>query len=684
MDAMQVPVHRYTVRVFTGRLEYASTFNNVYIKLVGEQGLSSTRTLLKGDDRFPRGSKSSFSVAVHGTPGLMADDPLGDLILVELDKQPLRLFPVDSWFVEKVEVTSPMGRIFTFPMYHWIDDVKVHFFREGKAVKVFEELNILAKESRRMELQDRQREYCWHTYAEGIPHCIKADKPEHLPDEVRFAFTKATEFEWNSKQGLCEMKLSHLDKNGKPWTDFDSIERVFSCHATASSEYVRAHWKEDAFFGYQFLNGINPILIQRCSSLPSNLPLTEEMVRLEGGATLTDEMQRGNIFLCDYKILDGVKPNVVNSKEQYLAAPLVLFHNTPENELKPIAIQLKQTPSSDNPIFFPSDPEYDWILAKTYVRSADFNYHELNVHLLRTHLLAEAFSMSLLRNVPRVHPLYKLLVPHTRYTLQINLLARNLLISELGVLTRFAAAGWEGMMTILQRSLAAVTYRSLCIHDNIQERGMESVPNYYYRDDGLQLWDIIHRFVAGVINHYYKLDTDIQQDTELQAYIQDIFEHGFLSKTESGIPQSFNTVGELVKFVTMVIFTSSAQHSAVNSGQISFGNWMPNFPSTLQLPPPTVKGNVTENTLLMILPDVNATVNILATLKLLSTQSTVDFVAIGQYPQELFTEDYCRFLIEKFQKELADLDAVIDMRNAKLKFPYTSMGPKFMENSVSL
>ena len=34
------------------------------------------------------------------------------------------------------------------------------------------------------------------------------------------------------------------------------------------------------------------------------------------------------------------------------------------------------------------------------------------------------------------------------------------------------------------------------------------------------------------------------------------------------MPQSFNTVEQVVKFVTMVIFTTSAQHAAVNSGQV--------------------------------------------------------------------------------------------------------------------
>lgn len=112
-----------------------------------------------------------------------------------------------------------------------------------------------------------------------------------------------------------------------------------------------------------------------------------------------------------------------------------------------------------------------------------------------------------------------------------------------------------------------------------------------------QYFFLICRLVKEILGFYYKSDAEVCQDSELQTWIQDIFEHGlsqecrgvfkdtlmfcshkirvlfyshhscFLIKL-TGIPQNFRTVDELVKFVTMVIFTSSGQHSAVNSGQV--------------------------------------------------------------------------------------------------------------------
>uniref|UniRef100_A0A674P1B9 Arachidonate epidermal lipoxygenase 3 n=1 Tax=Takifugu rubripes TaxID=31033 RepID=A0A674P1B9_TAKRU len=615
----------YDVTVSTADIVAATTFNNVFIKLVGEDGESERKWLIN----FKGAAVSKFTV--H------CSESIGKLVLIELDKQGLLIFPEDSWFPSKVEVKSPEGDVYVFPIYRWIDDNQVHRFREGTALRVFEDTHLLGRHSRERELKEREEDY-----------------------------------------RLTELQLKGLDDCEENWPDIDSIDRVFCCKKTDISEYVQDHWKEDSFFGYQFLNAVNPTMIRRCSALPGNLPVTDEMVFSGGQFRLEEEMQKGNIFLCDYKSLDGIKANTINGKQQYLMAPLVLLHKTPDDKLMPIAIQLKQIPAGDNPIFFPSDSEYDWLTAKIFVRSAEFSEHQLNAHLLRTHLLAEVFAVSLLRNVPMVHPLYKLLIPHTRYTLQINYLARRRLIAETGVFTEFSATGGEGMITFLKKSLSSVTYSSLCLPDNISERGLESVPNFYYRDDGLRLWSIINRFVQGVLSFYYKNDLEVKQDSELQKWIQDIYEHGFLSQKDTG-----ELKAAVVRFVTMVVFTCSAQHSAVNGGQYDYGGWMPNNPITLQLPPPTTKGTTSEATMLKTLPDVNATVQGMATMWLLSKRST-DFVSLGQYPEEHFSEEIPFTFIKDFQAELRQLSAEIEARNVDLEIPYTYMDPGDIENSVAI
>ncbi|XP_016534714.1 arachidonate 15-lipoxygenase B-like [Poecilia formosa] len=185
----------YEVTVYTANRTAATTFNNVFIKLVGTNGESERKRLwsLRGPSAFVRGAVASFTVS---SPTF-----LGKLVLVELDKQPLLLFPEDSWFPAKVEVKSPDGDIYNFPVYRWISDSKVHRFREGTALKGFEDSHHLGRYSREQELKQRQKDYCWDVYVEGIPHCIKTDGPSSLPPEVRFSFTKQTEFIFTTSTG---------------------------------------------------------------------------------------------------------------------------------------------------------------------------------------------------------------------------------------------------------------------------------------------------------------------------------------------------------------------------------------------------------------------------------------------------------------------------------------------------
>lgn len=58
------------------------------------------------------------------------------------------------------------------------------------------------------------------------------------------------------------------------------------------------------------------------------------------------------------------------SKGAYCTAPLCLLYVNAVGQLKPIAIQLSQTPGDNSPIFLPTDRQPDWIAAKMYYLSS--------------------------------------------------------------------------------------------------------------------------------------------------------------------------------------------------------------------------------------------------------------------------------------------------------------------------
>ncbi|CAF98699.1 unnamed protein product, partial [Tetraodon nigroviridis] len=427
-------------------------------------------------------------------------------------------------------------------------------------------------------------------------------------------------------------------------------------------EYVMQHWKEDFMFGYQFLNGCNPVVIEKCTRLPDKFPVTDEMVSvsLERGLTLEEEIQAGNIYIVDYELLDGIKPNSTDPcTQQYIAAPICLLYKNLENKIMPIAIQvsysvvkevyvfsilifllltsfqLKQIPGEDNPIFLPTDAEYDWLLAKIWVRSADFQHHQTVTHLLRTHLMSEMFAIAMFRQLPAVHPAFKLLIPHVRYTIAINTKAREQLICECGIFDKLSepasshwvtpnqvlikdiqqlyffthkanATGGGGHVQLVQKGVKSLKFRSLCFPDSIKARGVhrkEDLPTYFYRDDGYKVWEVTKSFVSEVVHLYYKDDDAVKEDEEIQAFVKDVRNFGTQNFEFCEFPKSLKTLGELTEYLTIVVFTASAQHAAVNFGQYDWCSWIPNAPSTMRQPPPNQKGLADVNLIVDSLPD---------------------------------------------------------------------------------
>nr|XP_025140741.1 arachidonate 5-lipoxygenase isoform X5 [Bubalus bubalis] len=613
----------YTVTVATGSQWFAGTDDYIYLSLVGSAGCSEKHLLDKPFyNDFERGAVDSYDVTV--------DEELGDIQLIKIEKR--KYWFHDDWYLKYITVKTPCGDYIEFPCYRWISGEGEIVLRDGQAKLACDDQIHILKQHRRKELETRQKQYRWMEWNPGFPLSIDAKCHKDLPRDIQFDSEKGVDFVLNYSKAMENLfinRFMHMFQSS--WSDFADFEKIFVRISNTISERVMNHWQEDLMFGYQFLNGCNPVMIQRCLKLPDNLPVTTEMVEcsLERQLTLEQEIEQGNIFIVDFKLLDGIDANKTDPCTlQFLAAPICLLYKNLANKIVPIAIQLNQVPGEENPIFLPSDAKYDWLLAKIWVRSSDFHVHQTITHLLRTHLVSEVFGIAMYRQLPAVHPIFKA----------------------------------------------------------IKARGMdnaEDIPYYFYRDDGLLVWEAIKTFVAEVVDIYYESDQVVEEDQELQDFVKDVYMYGMRGKKASGFPKSIKTKEKLCEYLTVVIFTASAQHAAVNFGQYDWCSWIPNAPPTMRAPPPTAKGVVTIEQIVETLPDRGRSCWHLGAVWALS-QFQDNELFLGMYPEEHFIEKPVKEAMARFRKNLDSIVSVIAERNKNKKLPYYYLSPDRIPNSVAI
>ncbi|KAM5237173.1 polyunsaturated fatty acid 5-lipoxygenase isoform 2-T2 [Ctenodactylus gundi] len=642
----------YTVTVATGSQWFAGTDDYVYLTLVGSAGCSEKHLLDKAFyNDFERGAVDSYDITV--------DEELGVIQLIRIEKRKYWLH--DDWFLKYVTLKTPHGDYIEFPCYRWISGDGEITLRDGRAKLARDDHIHVLKQHRCQELETRQKQYRWMEWNPGFPLSIDAKCHRDLPRDIQFDSEKGVDFVLNyskAMENLLVNRFMHMFQSS--WHDFADFEKIFVKISNTISERVMNHWQEDLMFGYQFLNGCNPVLIRRCTALPAKLPVTTDMVEcsLERQLSLQQEVEQGNVFIVDYELLDGIDANKTDPcTHQFLAAPICLLYKNRASKIVPIAIQLNQTPGDESPIFLPSDAKYDWLLAKIWVRSSDFHVHQTITHLLRTHLVSEVFGIAMYRQLPAVHPIFKLLVPHVRFTIAINTKAREQLICEYGLFDKA-----------------------------IRARGMDStadIPCYFYRDDGLLVWEAILTFVAEVVDIYYESDLVVEEDPELQAFVKDVYVYGMRGRKASGFPKSVRSREKLSEYLTVIIFTASAQHAAVNFGQYDWCSWIPNAPPTMRAPPPTAKGVVTIEQIVETLPDRGRSCWHLGAVWALS-QFQENELFLGTYPEEHFTEKPVKAAMARFRQRLEAIVSVIAERNKNKKLPYYYLSPDRIPNSVAI
>uniref|UniRef100_A0A4X2K148 Arachidonate 15-lipoxygenase n=1 Tax=Vombatus ursinus TaxID=29139 RepID=A0A4X2K148_VOMUR len=616
---------RYRVGVETGSSVFAGSNNQVQLWLVGEHGEEALELRL----RPSRGKVNEI---------------WGDASSLGTQEY--------NWFCNRITVQGPgdNGVEATFPCYRWVLGEGIVCLPEGTGegagfFKTYREEELKREGSSTAEkgqpLQLRSLE---------LHPPIKDLFPPLFNSE--FHEDKRIDFECSLAKGLKDLAIKDTLNILSSWKSLEDFNQIFWPGQSRLAEKVRDSWKDDAFFGYQFLNG--------GSLSTTTLP-----------PSLLYHQQEGSLFEADFSLLDGIQGNVILCCQQYLAAPLVMLKLEPDGKLLPMAIQI-QEPSLSSPtppVFLPSDPPMAWLLAKAWVRSSDFQLHQLQYHLLRGHLMAEAISVATMRCLPTLHPIFKILIPHLRYTMEINIRA-------------WTGTGGGGHVTVLQKAGKSLTYRSLCPPNDLADRRLLGVPSCHYAHDALRLWDIIKRYVEGIVHLYYAGDEAVENDPEIQAWCKEITEVGLHGAQDRGFPTSFHSKDDLCFFVAMCIFTCTGQHSSVHQGQLDWYAWVPNAPCTMRMPPPSGK-DVTLEMVMATVPNVHqASLQMSLTWQLGRTQP--DMVPLGQHKEEYFSGSEPWAVLNRFREDLAILDKEITERNAKLELPYEYLQPSRVENSVTI
>lgn len=147
---------------------------------------------------------------------------------------------------------------------------------------------------REIQLTKMKAHYQWKMFPEvGLPSGIDDSVPE-LPMDEQFSRVKDIDFTADALKGVGGAVGAGLV------TDMKYVEDYFDLNCQVAEPellYLRraGQWTSDVEFGWEILNGVNPVIIRKCTKLPlpPKFPVTNEMVQpfLTRGWNLDKEMK---------------------------------------------------------------------------------------------------------------------------------------------------------------------------------------------------------------------------------------------------------------------------------------------------------------------------------------------------------------------------------------------------------
>ena len=152
--------------------------------------------------------------------------------------------------------------------------------------------NDVLKRERQNHLELKKGLYHWHLFPEtGLPSGIDTTVKK-LPLDEEFGRVKDVDFTVDVLKGFISAKGIGMTITIKRLADYIDFNKCLGETELIHSERA-GRWTSDVEFGRQILNGVNPVVIWRCTEIPAKFPVTNEMVQpfFTRGMTLEQEME---------------------------------------------------------------------------------------------------------------------------------------------------------------------------------------------------------------------------------------------------------------------------------------------------------------------------------------------------------------------------------------------------------
>ena len=507
-----------------------------------------------------------------------------------------------------------------------------------------------------------------------------------------------------------------LEQNKKPWMPSGN----YQCMADWFLGYLQiGGFNTTMLRGVQLSKPVNSEIVE-LQQLQKKFPITDEILQTETGnsqITLAAAAEQKRLFVVDYAALDGRSCVPVHNEERFLGAPICLFYLNPTppkgypamegGVLQPIAIQLLQQPDPIKaPIFTPKDAAHTndasghkWTIAKYFVNVSNAIQHESVAHLGDCHLEVDPMVVAANRRLAERHPIMVLLKPHFRFTININQSALHSLIIPGGVVATNVGPKIQDTWDMVAEAHKAWRFDDNNPENLFKRRGVDTIPDFPFRDDTLLLWSATKEWVSDYLDIYYSNDDDVAQDYELQDWINEMVSSDYAGFKGFGQleanpdsdkhPWLLSSKTYLKQVIAQIIYIAGPQHASVNYAQYPLMSFMPSVAGTIYEPAPGKDTVIdSEEQCCKYYPPLDIASYTFLFEYLLSS---VQYDTFGHYDGTdedkegpYFDDDRVKPALDRFQEKLSSIENIIIDRNHTRPMEYPFQLPSKIPNSISI